>query len=115
MAADGNAYFEGIRHTKAAGRAVVNGNPMLFQEIKRRLSGIRPTSSLASVGHENCSVYSTDQQVVSVTWGWGYNEKNVLNFDLGCHAPAHALTRRTLNEVRQLLPINELVGKETEF
>jgi hypothetical protein len=115
MAADGNAYFEGERHTRTIGKTPVNGTPMLFAELKNRLSAIRPKQGTRAITHENCSVYSTDQQIVTLSWGWGFNEANVLSFDLGCHGPEHANTRAALSAARRLLPIDHLVGRPTEF
>jgi hypothetical protein len=115
IAADGNAFFVGERNTKVPGQAVVDGTPMLFSALKIRLAAIRPKEASQSVSHENCSVYTTDQQVVTVTWGWGFDQTNTLSFDLGCHGPEHASTRAALGDVRKLLPIDHLVGRATEF
>jgi hypothetical protein len=79
---------------------------MLFAELKNRLSAIRPKQGTRAISHENCSVYSTDQQIVTLSWGWGFNEANVLSFDLGCHGPEHANTRAALSAARRLLPID---------
>ena len=115
IAADGNSDFEGERHTSTTGRASVDGTPMLFKELGSRLAAIRPTGPDLAVSHNNCSVYSTDQQVVTVTWGWGHDKANVLDFDLGCRGPEHLETRKALSDVRRLLPIDGLVGRATEF
>ena len=115
IAADGNARFVGERNTQVAGEAVVDGTPMLFARLKARLSAIRPTQPLSTISHDNCSSYSTDQQVVTVTWGWGADKETALSFDLGCHGPEHVAVREVLREVRQLLPIDHLVGRATEF
>jgi hypothetical protein len=115
IAADGSAFFVGERNTEVQGKAVVEGTPMLFQQLKARLATIRPHERLRSVSHENCSAYSTDQQVVTVTWGWSSDSANALSFDLGCHGLEHASTRAALRDVRRSLPIDHLVGRSTEF
>jgi hypothetical protein len=115
LAADGSAYFVGERNTRVSGKATVNGTPMLFARLKSHLATIRPTKASEAISNENCSAYSTDQQVVTITWGWGYDQSNTLSFDLGCHGPEHASTRDVLQEARRLLPIDHLIGKTTEF
>jgi hypothetical protein len=114
IAADGISFFEGERHTRSLGRSPVDGDPMLFRSLKQRLAGIRPAADLV-LDHENCSAYSTDQQTVTVTWGWGAGETRTLAYDLGCRDPRYASIREALSESRRLMPIDALVGRATEY
>ncbi len=115
IAADGIAFFEGKRNTKVIGRVPVAGGPALFQQLKASLMPLRPGAADRIISHEQCIAYSTDQQTVTVEWGWGSDEARTLSFDLGCHEESYASIRKALWDVRRLLPVDKLVGRTTEF
>lgn len=115
IAADGISYFVGERHTATTGRVAARGDPMLFKRLKALLQPLRPVAGDRVIQEEDCAPYYTDQQVVTVTWGWGSDEKNSLSLDLGCADPRHAAFRDTLSRVRRLLPVDDLVGRATPF
>jgi hypothetical protein len=115
IAADGISYFVGERHTATSGRMAARGDPMLFNRLKALLQPLRPAAGDRTIQQEDCEPYYTDQQVVTVTWGWGSNQENSLSLDLGCADPRHAAVRDTLSGVRRLLPIDDYVGRATLF
>jgi hypothetical protein len=88
---------------------------MLFNRLKALLQPLRPAALDRAIQQEDCAPYYTDQQVVTVTWGWGSDEKISLSLDLGCADPRHAAVRYTLSRVRRLLRIDDLVGRATPF
>jgi hypothetical protein len=115
IAADGISYFVGERHTARTGRVAARGDPMLFNRLKELLQPLRPDAGDRAIQQEDCAPYYTDQQVVTLTWGWGSDERSSLSLDLGCADPRHAAVRDTLSRVRRLLPIDDYVGRATPF
>jgi len=115
IAADGISYFVGERHTATAGRVAARGDPTLFNRLKALLQPLRPDAGNRAIQQDNCEPYYTDQQVVTLTWGWGNDESRSLSLDLGCADPRHAAVRDTLSRVRRSLPIDDYVGRATPF
>ncbi len=108
---DGRATFEGVVHTATKGQVALRTNEGLFSDLARQLTAVRPDASQRTISHENCTVYATDQQVVSVIWLRAGKRISELTYDLGCQDEALAPLRRSLAEARRRLPIDALVGK----
>lgn len=114
ISTDGNAHFEGLRSTRVAGHAPIDATPRLFRDIRDSLATAR-TAENRNITLDNCSNYTTDQQVVTVTWEKAGKIQSSLVFDLGCHDPRYGEMRRSLAAARKLLPIDEAVGRATDF
>lgn len=113
IAAEGAAVFEGERHTALTGRIPVQGGAEVFATVQQALERAKPAHANRSVSAENCRVYYTDQQVLTVEWVGAATQR--LSFDLGCNDPSEAGVRQALAAARRQMPIDKLVGRATDF
>ena len=114
IVADGITYFEGLQHTARSGRVPADGTPSLFAAVRDRLARVRPAHS-ETISHPQCTLYATDQQVVTVTWMGSNREPVSLAFDLGCRDERFAELRASFSAARRLLPVDAFVGRATDF
>jgi hypothetical protein len=114
ISADGNARFEGRRHTKVTGSAPVDTTPSDFREIANALAPARPAGG-RTVSATSCKDYITDQQEVTVSWIRGGEMVDKLTFDLGCRDVAEQPTRAALSAARRVFPVDAMIGRPTEY
>lgn len=109
----GEVWFEGERFTKVAGRSPVN-DPALFRKLRERLAPLRPAGKERAISSTNCTLYATDQQTVTIRWK-DRGAVQTFNFDLGCHDERYLPARRLIEQARQDMPIDGLVGRKTTY
>lgn len=114
IAADGNAHFEGIQNTAVAGAVPVDATPFAFRDVVQALAPARPDGERV-VTATNCENYSTDQQEVTVSWERSGKVVDRLVFDLGCRDPSQATVRAALKSARAHFPVDDKIGRATEF
>ena len=114
VGADGEGSYEGRSSVKVTGAREFSVSPQEFAAFRERLAPYRPAKDVR-YDYEKCEgAIATDMPSVKVTWLDANGASTTLDWYMGCAQPGLAENREAIYGAWRELPLEELVGADSE-
>ena len=108
---DGAALFDGEKFTAVEGEQAAPGGRDMFLRIISTLAPVRPQNGDRVIDRDLCQPFATDMITYTVVWETVEGEQR-LSYYNGCADERFMDVKRTLAEVRAMLPVGALIGTD---